>query len=198
MDNPQLIVITPVRNEAWVLEAFLTHCSSWADHIIIADQHSTDGSREIALRFPKVTLIDNPGKEMNMAAARLLLFQEVDRIEGDKIVFTLNADEFLQDGFTETKGWNTIIHSHSNTIFCFRWLNISGDFHHVQPTQTMPYAWGCHFDPEERLAEQYSKTEYNIVHESQLPCTATAGYINIDDIQFMIIRVFAVEKNVSI
>ena len=64
MPKPQLIVITPVRNEAWVLEAFLTHCSSWADHIIIADQHSTDGSREIAQQFPKVTLIDNPTDEI--------------------------------------------------------------------------------------------------------------------------------------
>lgn len=185
MNRPQLIVITPVRNEAWVLEAFLTHCSSWADRIIIADQHSTDGSREIAARFPKVTLIDNPGKEMNMAAARRLLFQEVDQIEGDKIVFTLDADEFLQNGFTETEGWNTIIHSAPNTIFCFKWLNIIGDFCHAQPTQHLPYEWGCHFDPEEKLADLYSKTENNIVHESRLPCTATAQYVNIDDIQFV-------------
>lgn len=184
-ETPTIIVITPVRNEAWVLEAFLTHCSSWADHIIIADQHSIDGSREIAARFPKVTLIDNPGKEMNMAAARQLLFQEVDRIVGDKIVFTLDADEFLQNGFTETEGWNTIIHSVPNTIFCFRWLNIIGDFWHVQPTQQMSYEWGCHFDPDEKLADLYSKTENNIVHESRLPCTATAQYVNIDDIQFV-------------
>lgn len=186
--RPKLIVITPVRNEAWVLEAFLTHCSSWADRIIIADQHSTDGSREIAARFPKVILIDNPSKEMNMAAARLLLFQEVDRIEGDKIVFTLDADEFLQTGFTETVGWNTIIHSTPNTIFCFRWLNIIGDFFHEireQPTLQTPYEWGCHFDSKENLAELYFEAEKNIIHESRIPCTTTARYVNIDDIRFV-------------
>lgn len=185
MNRPQLIVITPVRNEAWVLEAFLTHCSSWADHIIIADQHSTDGSRKIASRFPKVTLIDNPGKEMNMSAARLLLFQEVDRMDGDKIVFTLDADEFLQNGFTKTEGWNTIIHSVPNAIFCFRWLNLINDFLHVQPVQKSPYEWACHFAQNERLAELYHKAENNIVHESRIPCTETANYINIDDIQFV-------------
>ena len=186
MDKPQLIVVTPVRNEAWVLEAFLTHCSSWADRIIVADQHSTDGSRDIALRFPKVTLIDNPGKEMNMSAARLLLFQEVDRISGDKIVFTLDADEFLQDGFAETEGWDTIIHSAPpNVIFCFRWLNIVNDFLHMQPVQPSPYEWACHFACSEKLADLYHDTENNIVHESRLPCTRTAKYIDIDDIRFV-------------
>ena len=46
--TPLMIVMTPVRNEAWVLPAFLESTSRWADYIIIADQMSTDGSREIA------------------------------------------------------------------------------------------------------------------------------------------------------
>lgn len=185
MTHPKLIVITPVRNEAWVLEAFLTHCSSWADYIVVADQHSTDGSREIAMRFPKVILIDNPGKEMNMSAARLLLFQEVDRIDGDKIVFTLDADEFMQNGFTETDGWNTITKSTPDAIFCFRWLNIVNDFRHMQPLQQSTYEWACRFAQDEKMADLYRNTENNIVHESRLPCTKTAKYINIDDIRFV-------------
>ena len=49
-NRPTMIVITPVRNEAWVLDAFLTCTSSWADYIILADQHSDDGTREIAAK----------------------------------------------------------------------------------------------------------------------------------------------------
>lgn len=71
-----IIVITPVRNEAWVLDAYLTCTSSWADYIILADQHSTDGSREIATKYEKVILVDNDLPEMNQAAARLLVRQE--------------------------------------------------------------------------------------------------------------------------
>ena len=62
-NRPSIIVITPVRNEAWVLDAFLTCTSSWADFIILADQHSTDGTRAIARKYKKVTLIDNPTDE---------------------------------------------------------------------------------------------------------------------------------------
>lgn len=72
--KPALVVVTPVRNEAWVLDAFLTCVSSWADYIVVADQHSTDGSREIAAKYEKVILVDNDAAEMNQAAARLLLF----------------------------------------------------------------------------------------------------------------------------
>ena len=41
MNRPTLVVLTPVRNEAWILRAFLEATSLWADHIIIADQMST-------------------------------------------------------------------------------------------------------------------------------------------------------------
>ena len=83
-DRPTIVVVTPVRNEAWVMDAFLTCASSWADFILLADQHSDDGTREIASKYEKVKLIDNNISEMNQAAARELLFREVDKIEGDK------------------------------------------------------------------------------------------------------------------
>ena len=40
--KPLQVVMTPVRNEAWVLKAFLEATSLWADYIIVADQMSTD------------------------------------------------------------------------------------------------------------------------------------------------------------
>ena len=85
--EPLKVVLTPVRNEAWVLRAFLEATSLWADYIIIADQMSTDGSREIAKEYPKVILIDNNRKEMHMAATRRLLFEEAKKIEGEKLLF---------------------------------------------------------------------------------------------------------------
>ena len=56
---PKLICLTPVLNEAWILDRFLKCASIWADHIIISDQGSTDGSVEIAKQYKKVIFIDN-------------------------------------------------------------------------------------------------------------------------------------------
>ena len=67
--RPRIIVLVPVRNEAWILRTFLDCASLWADHIIVADQSSTDGSAEIAAGFPKVTVIENPS----------LVYSEVER-----------------------------------------------------------------------------------------------------------------------
>ena len=64
-ENFNIICLTPVRNEAWILDKFLQCTSLWADYIILADQMSTDGSREIALKYPKVILVDNNSATFN-------------------------------------------------------------------------------------------------------------------------------------
>ncbi len=185
-EKPTIIVVTPVRNEAWVLDAFLTCTSSWADYIILADQHSTDGSREIAAKYEKVVIVDNDSTEMNQAAARKLLFQEVDKITGDKIVLALDADEFLSEGFEKTEGWGRILNSKPNELFCFKWLNLYGDFSHALP-ETAYMEWACHFEPLMSIAEEYDRCERRAVHEMRVPCVPSerARYIEISDIKFV-------------
>ena len=185
-NRPTIVVVTPVRNEAWVLDAFLTCTSSWADHIILADQHSDDGTREIALKYDKVILLDNDLSEMNQAAAREMMFREVDKIEGDKIVFALDADEFLSEGFDKTEGWQRILRSEPNEIFCFKWFNLYGDFRHTVPDEGF-MEWGCHFSPTTSIAQEYHDREIRAVHEMRIPClpTTRASYVLIEDIQFV-------------
>lgn len=185
-DRPLIIVVAPVRNEAWVLDAFLTCASSWADYIILADQHSTDGSREIASKYGKVILVDNNAPEMNQAAARLLLFQKVDQIEGEKIVFALDADEFLSKDFDRTDGWKQIMESEPGTLFSFRWLNLYGDFRHAVPDGDH-MEWCCHFAPEVRISELYHQCEKRAVHEMRVPCLPSeqVSYVHVTDIRFV-------------
>lgn len=186
MAHPQLIVITPVRNEAWVLEAFLTHCSSWADHIIVADQHSTDGSREIAQRFPKVTLIDNPTDEWVENVCRARLLEEAQHFPGDKIIFALDADEFLSDGFLQTTGWNRIMESEPNEIFCFRWFNLYGDMSHGE-VEGGGAEWAAHYAPGIDVAAEYQLREQHAVHCQRVPCLEgeRCRYTMIEDIRFV-------------
>ena len=180
MKTPLLIVLTPVFNEAWILHAFLKATSLWADHIIIADQMSTDGSRDIYPQYDKVIVVDNPRKEMHQAATRRLLFEEAKKIEGDKILFTLDADEFLSGDFMHTKGWQTIMNSEPGDVFEFRWMNLSADSSKYSTWQH--YYWAAHID-EDLLNGQFPD---NFIHEWRLPWPEHVNHeYKIDDISFV-------------
>ena len=181
-DKPTIIVITPVRNEAWVLDAYLTCTSSWADYIILADQHSDDGTREIAAKYEKVILIDNPTQEWYEYLCRTKLLEEAAKIPGDKIIFGLDADEFLSEGFEKTESWQRIINSRENEIFCFNWLNLFDDFNTVEYTN-MHFEWAAHFDESIDFVEEYRKREKHAVHCSRVPCLETerCRYVPVDD-----------------
>ena len=182
MSKAKLIVVTPVRNEAWVLDAFLTCTSSWADHIILADHHSEDNTREIAQKYEKVILIDNPTFEWYESECRARLLEEACKIPGDKIIFGLDADEFLSEGFEKTESWQKIIHSKGNEIFCFNWLNLFDDFSTVEYTN-MHFEWAAHFDETVDVVGEFKQLETHAVHASRIPCIATdrCSYVNVDD-----------------
>lgn len=180
MKTPLLIVLTPVFNEAWILPAFLKVTSLWADYIIIADQMSTDGSRDIYPQYDKVIVVDNPRKEMHQAATRRLLFEAAKKIEGDKILFTLDADEFLSGDFIHTHGWQTIMNSEPGDVFEFRWMNLSADSSKYSTWQH--YYWAAHID-EDLLNGQFPD---NFIHEWRLPWPEHVNHeYKIDDISFV-------------
>ncbi len=96
MENKRkIIVVTPVRNEGWILDTFLKATSMWADHIIISDQRSTDDTCEIASRYKKVTLLHFDKEEFNEYDMRAPLIAEARKIQGEKIIFSFDADEIL-------------------------------------------------------------------------------------------------------
>lgn len=76
LQAPKLVVLTPVKNESWILDTFLAATSLWADHILISDQNSTDATREIVQRYPKATLIHNQCATYNESANRRNLLNE--------------------------------------------------------------------------------------------------------------------------
>lgn len=90
----KIVVVTPVKNEEWILGAFLDACSKFADHILIADQGSWDSSREIASKFTKARVIENEGQDYNEKERAELLIEQARFLEGDNIVIiALDADE---------------------------------------------------------------------------------------------------------
>ncbi|HSY54210.1 MAG TPA: glycosyltransferase family 2 protein, partial [Opitutaceae bacterium] len=107
--RPTLICLVPVRNEAWILERFLQCTSTWADHIIIADQQSADGSREIAARYPKVRLVENPGIGLDEKTRQELLIAEARKVSGPRILIALDADEMFSANFATSPEWPSLL-----------------------------------------------------------------------------------------
>ena len=151
MNSPIHIVMTPVRNEAWVLRAFLESTSRWADYIIIADQMSTDGSREIAKEYQKVILIDNKNPDFNEAERQALLVAKAREIAAgrDTLLWGLDADEILAANFRETEDWRHIINSIPGDVFWFKWAEICPDQKHYWLSPTTYYPWLFHDDGKE-------------------------------------------------
>lgn len=194
--KPLLIVLTPVFNEAWILPAFLKATSLWADYIIIADQMSTDGSRDLYARYNelksegvnelknecKLIIIDNPRKEMHQAATRRLLFEEAKKIEGDKILFTLDADEFLSGNFPEKGGWKTIMNSEPGDVFEFNWMLLCSDGKSYRKQNKEPFYWAAHVNDE----IMSGKFPDNFIDEWRLPWPEHVNHeYVIEDISFL-------------
>lgn len=131
--KPTLICLTPVKNEAWILERFLAAASLWADHIVIADQGSVDGSRDIAQRFPKVTLIDNPSSAYDEGARQRLLIDAARTLpirsggDGRRLFLALDADEFLSANWLESIEWRSLLDAVPGTILGFKMANVLPD-----------------------------------------------------------------------
>jgi len=125
--RPKVICLTPVKNEAWILDIFLKCTSLWADYIIVVDQNSDDGSCEIAKAYPKVILVKNNDDTFDEAIRQKLLINAAREIEGEKFLIALDADELLTPNVIESKEWRKMLMAMPGTVVYFDWVNIKPD-----------------------------------------------------------------------
>lgn len=158
--KPTIICLTPVKNEAWILDRFLSAASLWADYIIIADQMSTDGSREIAKQYSKVILIDNNTEEFNEPERQKLLINEARKIKGPRLLITLDADEMFTPNILNSDEWQEVLNSKPGTVFKFQWANITPDLKQFWYGQYFP--WGY-------MDDGYEHNDTNKIHSGRVP-----------------------------
>ena len=156
MDRAIHIVMTPTRNEAWVIRAFLECNGLWADYIIIADQMSTDGTREIISEYIdkwkagsggcNVIMIDNTNPEFNEAERQSMLVAKAreEAAGRDTMLWGLDADEILPANWQETEDGKHILNSVKGDVFWFKWANLSPDKKHYCEGSFQP--WLFHDD----------------------------------------------------
>lgn len=156
-NTPIHIVMTPTRNEAWVIRAFLESTTRWADYVIICDQMSTDGTREIVAEYIdkckvesvkcKVLMIDNTNPEFNEAERQRMLVAKAREVAAgrDTLLWGLDADEILAANAFETEDWQRIMHSKPGAVFYFKWAQLTHDKkHYYNPGGSC--AWLFHDD----------------------------------------------------
>ena len=90
----KVIALLPVKNEAWVLEHTLASLSGFCDVILINDQQSTDGTREIAARFPKAVWIESAESQI-CEQARWRLWDVARDYDGTNLLWCTDADELV-------------------------------------------------------------------------------------------------------
>lgn len=174
--KPKIICLTPVKNESWILEKFLLAASLWADHIIIADQFSDDNSREIAGKFDKVILIKNPSVEFNEPERQRLLIEAARKIEGPRLLITLDADEFLTANFHDSDEWKFIMHAPPGTVIRFRWINLKPDLTKYW-TPDIYFPWGFMDDGSEHTGA--------VIHSTRIPMPLNPMTIDLEEIKVL-------------
>ena len=91
----KIIGLVPVRNEAWVLPHSLASLSGFCDVVIVSDQSSDDGSREICRTFPKVVLLESSESRIS-TQVRWHLLDAARDYDGCNLLWCTDADELVR------------------------------------------------------------------------------------------------------
>lgn len=126
--DPVRVCVTPTRNESWIIKPFLAAATSWATHVIVADQGSTDGTADAVLRAPGARLVLNESPTYDEDYRQKLLLREARRVPGKRILIGLDADEALSANALKSEEWKRIENAAPGTVLRFRWVNILPGF----------------------------------------------------------------------
>lgn len=127
MNPKKVIVITPVKNEDWILRPFLNACSEFADHIVIGDHFSTDSSARIAAEFTKVDLIQATSATFSERDRRNQLLAEARKFGDGNLIISLDADEFFSEDIMGSHFIEQLKDHKPGTHFKFPFFNLASD-----------------------------------------------------------------------
>lgn len=128
VSNSRRICVTPVRNEAWIIDLFLAAAKTWATDVVVADQRSTDGTLERLQRTPGVSVVVNDSPVFDEVHRQRLLLTRAREFAGKRILIALDADEALSANFATSDEWRRLENAEPGTVLRFRWVNVLPGF----------------------------------------------------------------------
>ncbi len=170
------MVICPVKDESWILEEFLKAASLFADHIVVLDHNSTDQSREIAKRFPKVDLFLYSGDGFDENSRRRLLLERARRFGSGNAIFALDADEFLTLEILSDKVQQMIHTAPEGTRFRVPLANVRPGFKEY---------WTEKMDPIVLIDDGSDFDHDNEIHFPRLPVSKVAEVRQLPEVYLM-------------
>lgn len=172
-----IIILCPIRNEDWILKAFLCACSKFADHILIADQNSVDGSAGICRDFPKVTRFVNGAQEYNEAERIEILIQEArERFGQGNVLLALDADEVPVNTRNSDRQWQNIRELMPGVSLRFSKPDIDAD---RSTLVDMGPIWRLGY------VDDGADHEAGKIHAQRVPCPEAAVTFDATDIAFL-------------
>jgi glycosyltransferase involved in cell wall biosynthesis len=170
----KVIALLPVKNEAWIIQHTLASLSGFCDVILLNDQQSTDGTHEIAARFPKAVWIESAESTI-CEQARWRLWDVARDYDGTNLVWCTDADElvsprlvrrFLDEHRAELTGGAVI-----DSLYCHFWTSPE------RYRTGLGGAYAPHLKPvaivDDRRAH-YDRSRALPLHEERVPIAAGA------------------------
>ena len=182
------ICLTPVRNEAWILDRFLAAARQWATDVVVADQGSSDGTLEQLRRTTGVSVVINDSPSYDETHRQRLLLTRARQIEGKRVLIALDADEALSANFAASEEWGKVVNAAPGTILRFRWVNILPGFDRawIPPDHV---AFGFVDDGSDHRGQR--------IHNPRLPQPEGAPVLDLNEIVVLHFQYVAWERMVS-
>jgi hypothetical protein len=187
-NGPVVVCLTPVRNEQPVLQRFLDSAALWADHIVVLDQCSTDGSRDVAAMHPKVRLLVNDDPTYDEFARQQRLLEAAREIPGRLVLVALDADEALSANVIRSWAWREALNAEPGTILRLRWASVLPGFKRAWISPDL-IAFGLVDDGREHAG--------HAIHSGRIPARSDQPALALEDVKVLHYQFAAWERNKS-
>ncbi|WP_071341153.1 glycosyltransferase family 2 protein [Maribacter sp. 1_2014MBL_MicDiv] len=175
----KIVVLTPIKNEEWILDTFLKTTSSFADHILLADQNSDDNSLTIVKKYPKVDVIQNNSKKFNEAERQKLLINTARQKYGNNnILLAIDSDEIITYNSLESQEWDTIKNSELGTVLYFEKPTFFNGINKVIRYETHG-GWPLGF------VDNGDEHNPEFIHSTRIPINPTSPKLFLKEIKFL-------------
>jgi glycosyltransferase involved in cell wall biosynthesis len=187
-DRPRIVVVTPVKDEAWILDTFLSATTSWADEVIIADQQSTDGSVDIARQYDRVRVVQNDSQQYDEGYRQRLLLEEARKVPSPRIIFALDADEVLSANALNGDFFDQVAALPPGAGIRLKWVQLLPGLTHAWLPPEVTY-FGFVDDGSEHTGHK--------LHSTRLPVVDGAPQLTTEEVVMLHLNYLAVERSRS-